>query len=306
VAGDSGSPPATSLNNVAEQYYNEYSGSSYSRRQQINSPQNINHSTQEHHHIHQRQYNQTQVYPSQEYPQQDEPRGLESLDELSEPLLNAQQMAHQRPPPHLGGGNSHLYGHTSGKPRARTHEELELDLGLREDEDDHEVEQHYHLPPPSHIPPQQAPPQQQHHHHTPHTPQQHPQHAQQSPHHHHHHIPDHPPPPKIARTDPRMSMGGGSPNSPGMIGIAGASVVAAMAGAPSSQQMPSPSPRPRGPKMKFTPEDDTLLVDLKENKSLTWKQIADFFPGRSSGTLQVRYCTKLKAKTTQWTDETVR
>ncbi|RAL68430.1 hypothetical protein DID88_007159 [Monilinia fructigena] len=27
--------------------------------------------------------------------------------------------------------------------------------------------------------------------------------------------------------------------------------------------------------------------------------------GRSSGTLQVRYCTKLKAKTTQWTDETV-
>ncbi|KAF8248958.1 putative transcriptional activator Myb [Wilcoxina mikolae CBS 423.85] len=69
--------------------------------------------------------------------------------------------------------------------------------------------------------------------------------------------------------------------------------------------MPSPAPRPRGPKLKFTPEDDTLLVDLKENKSLTWKQIAEFFPGRSSGTLQVRYCTKLKAKTTQWTDETV-
>ena len=65
------------------------------------------------------------------------------------------------------------------------------------------------------------------------------------------------------------------------------------------------APRPRGPKLKFTPEDDQLLVDLKENKSLTWKQIAEFFPGRSSGTLQVRYCTKLKAKTTQWTDETV-
>jgi hypothetical protein len=74
----------------------------------------------------------------------------------------------------------------------------------------------------------------------------------------------------------------------------------------SSQQLPSPAPRPRGPKLKFTPEDDALLVDLKENKSLTWKQIAEFFPGRSSGTLQVRYCTKLKAKTTQWTDETVR
>jgi hypothetical protein len=69
--------------------------------------------------------------------------------------------------------------------------------------------------------------------------------------------------------------------------------------------MPPPAPRPRGPKLKFTPEDDQLLVDLKENKSLTWKQIAEFFPGRSSGTLQVRYCTKLKAKTTQWTEETV-
>ncbi|KAH0548283.1 hypothetical protein GP486_008015 [Trichoglossum hirsutum] len=69
--------------------------------------------------------------------------------------------------------------------------------------------------------------------------------------------------------------------------------------------MPLPAPRPRGPKLKFTPEDDQLLVDLKENKALTWKQIAEFFPGRSSGTLQVRYCTKLKAKTTQWTEDTV-
>jgi hypothetical protein len=69
--------------------------------------------------------------------------------------------------------------------------------------------------------------------------------------------------------------------------------------------MPAPAPRPRGPKLKFTPEDDSLLVELKEKKNLTWKQIADFFPGRSSGTLQVRYCTKLKAKTTAWTDEMV-
>jgi hypothetical protein len=69
--------------------------------------------------------------------------------------------------------------------------------------------------------------------------------------------------------------------------------------------MPAPAPRPRGPKLKFTPEDDQLLVDLKEKKNLTWKQIAEFFPGRSSGTLQVRYCTKLKAKTTVWTDEMV-
>lgn len=79
------------------------------------------------------------------------------------------------------------------------------------------------------------------------------------------------------------------PSAPSVVGMEG---------------MPPPAPRPRGPKLKFTPEDDALLVDLKENKSLTWKQIADFFPGRSSGTLQVRYCTKLKAKTTQWTEET--
>jgi hypothetical protein len=70
--------------------------------------------------------------------------------------------------------------------------------------------------------------------------------------------------------------------------------------------MPTPAPRPKGPKLKFTAEDDALLVELKETKNLTWKQIADFFPGRSSGTLQVRYCTKLKAKTTVWTDDMVR
>lgn len=67
--------------------------------------------------------------------------------------------------------------------------------------------------------------------------------------------------------------------------------------------MPDPAPRPRGPKLKFTPEEDALLVELKEEKTLTWKQIADFFPGRTSGTLQVRYCTKLKAKDVIWTDE---
>jgi len=92
------------------------------------------------------------------------------------------------------------------------------------------------------------------------------------------------------------------------IGDQGESSMLSQGGAPSVvglEGMPAPAPRPRGPKLKFTPEDDQLLVDLKENKSLTWKQIAEFFPGRSSGTLQVRYCTKLKAKTTQWTDETV-
>jgi hypothetical protein len=69
--------------------------------------------------------------------------------------------------------------------------------------------------------------------------------------------------------------------------------------------MPEPATTPKGPKLKFTPEDDALLIVLKETKNLTWKQIADFFPGRSSGTLQVRYCTKLKAKSTVWTKSMV-
>lgn len=69
--------------------------------------------------------------------------------------------------------------------------------------------------------------------------------------------------------------------------------------------MPEPATRPRGPKLKFSAQEDQMLIDLKENKNLTWKQIADFFPGRTSGTLQVRYCTKLKAKTVIWTEDTV-
>jgi len=111
--------------------------------------------------------------------------------------------------------------------------------------------------------------------------------AAMPPTHHHHRLPDTGPPNKMARREGEGNAAGGAPS---VVGQAG---------------MPAPAPRPRGPKLKFTPEDDQLLIDLKENKNLTWKQIADFFPGRSSGTLQVRYCTKLKAKTTQWTDETV-
>ncbi|KAJ4985604.1 myb dna-binding domain-containing protein [Stagonosporopsis vannaccii] len=108
---------------------------------------------------------------------------------------------------------------------------------------------------------------------------------------HHHHLPN------THRSKRHQMDPQGSPSSPishhGPPSVVGA------------QGMPPPAPRPRGPKLKFTPEDDQLLVDLKEKKNLTWKQIADFFPGRSSGTLQVRYCTKLKAKTTVWTDEMV-
>lgn len=108
--------------------------------------------------------------------------------------------------------------------------------------------------------------------------------------HHHHRLP-----PQRTSKSPLVDLGGslrdqeGGP--PSMVGQTG---------------MPSAAARPHGPKLKFTAEDDALLVELKETKDLTWKQIADFFPGRSSGTLQVRYCTKLKAKTTAWTDEMVR
>jgi len=69
--------------------------------------------------------------------------------------------------------------------------------------------------------------------------------------------------------------------------------------------MPESASRPKAPKLKFTQEDDALLVELKETKCLTWMQIADFFPGRSSGTLQVRYCTKLKSKELIWTEPMV-
>ena len=49
-----------------------------------------------------------------------------------------------------------------------------------------------------------------------------------------------------------------------------------------------------------------LLKELKERFKLSWKQIADFFPDRKSGTLQVRYCTKIrKQDRVDWTDESV-
>lgn len=40
--------------------------------------------------------------------------------------------------------------------------------------------------------------------------------------------------------------------------------------------------------------DDQLLIKLKEQWLLSWRKIAEHFPGRSKGSLQVRYSTKLK------------
>jgi len=142
-----------------------------------------------------------------------------------------------------------------------------------------------HAQPPIQVaPPHQAYPLQQ-----PFQPQSTPQPA--APTHHHHHLPN-------QRPSKRLQMEGGA-SAPSPAQPHGPPNVVGQEG------MPPPAPRPRGPKLKFTPEDDQLLIDLKEKKNLAWKQIADFFPGRSSGTLQVRYCTKLKAKTTVWTDEMV-
>ncbi|ODQ63099.1 hypothetical protein NADFUDRAFT_48317 [Nadsonia fulvescens var. elongata DSM 6958] len=56
-------------------------------------------------------------------------------------------------------------------------------------------------------------------------------------------------------------------------------------------------------KPKFTPDDDTLLIHLKEDQKYTWKQIAKRFPGRTPGALQVRYCTRLKNKNVVWEQE---
>ena len=44
-------------------------------------------------------------------------------------------------------------------------------------------------------------------------------------------------------------------------------------------------------------EDDRRLIELKEKRDMSWNQIAQHFPGRSKGALQVRYCTRLKNRT---------
>jgi hypothetical protein len=45
---------------------------------------------------------------------------------------------------------------------------------------------------------------------------------------------------------------------------------------------------------RLTVEEERLFIELKETGALFCEEIAKFFPSRSLGTLQVRYCTKLK------------
>ncbi|KAL1845529.1 hypothetical protein Plec18170_009725 [Paecilomyces lecythidis] len=47
---------------------------------------------------------------------------------------------------------------------------------------------------------------------------------------------------------------------------------------------------------QFSADEDALLIDLKEVDRLSWSEIAKHFPGRSTGSLQVRYSTKLKTR----------
>ena len=76
---------------------------------------------------------------------------------------------------------------------------------------------------------------------------------------------------------------------------------------PTTRRLQNQSPVKRRPSTKrgvstrarFTPEEDNLLVELK-NQGLPWqdihKKFTDVFPQRERrvGSLQVRYCTKLK------------
>ncbi|KAF6789673.1 hypothetical protein CSOJ01_14729 [Colletotrichum sojae] len=77
--------------------------------------------------------------------------------------------------------------------------------------------------------------------------------------------------------------------------------------APPKVIQPPPSPSlpasdlarfPRGHRRAFSKEEDRLLCQLKRGKKLCWKEIhrqfSTKFPGRTIGTLQVRYSTKLK------------
>ena len=53
----------------------------------------------------------------------------------------------------------------------------------------------------------------------------------------------------------------------------------------------------RSKRPRFTEEEDAKLVDLKQRGWL-WEDIQRSFPGRSTGSLQVRYSTKLKERNT--------
>jgi len=59
---------------------------------------------------------------------------------------------------------------------------------------------------------------------------------------------------------------------------------------PSRPVRPAMPARPQAESQaKFTPDDDQLLVGLKDSESLTWKEVTSYFPGRTEGSLKQRY-----------------
>lgn len=69
---------------------------------------------------------------------------------------------------------------------------------------------------------------------------------------------------------------------------------------------PSSSSKPENSKMPFrslyTPEEDKLLVELRSNKALPWKEIITSFPTRTAHALRQRYC-KISQVTTTYTNQ---
>lgn len=63
-------------------------------------------------------------------------------------------------------------------------------------------------------------------------------------------------------------------------------------------------PRSTRVRTKFSKTEDQLIILLRR-KGRTWKEISQQLPGRSSGTLQVRYSTKLKSAAVKWTNNLV-
>ncbi|KAJ5456036.1 uncharacterized protein N7458_004300 [Penicillium daleae] len=52
--------------------------------------------------------------------------------------------------------------------------------------------------------------------------------------------------------------------------------------------------RGKNKRRTYSTDENNLLVKLKEERKLTWKEITDYFPGRASTSLQVHYSTKLR------------
>ena len=66
---------------------------------------------------------------------------------------------------------------------------------------------------------------------------------------------------------------------------------------PNANVEPNTTPSTHG--SPYTPEEDALLIKLKEVDKLRWEEIVPHFPGRSYGSVQVRYSSKLKGRSTQ-------